>query len=54
MEAVIRVVLYAIQCLVEKKQEDGKEEEKSLEEDGRFVNLLQEEESFSYANLEIP
>ncbi|NXX88474.1 MDN1 protein, partial [Centropus bengalensis] len=28
VEAVIHVVLYAIQCLVERKQEDGKEEEK--------------------------
>lgn len=53
MEAVIRVVLYAIQCLVERKQEDGKEEEKSAEENGKFANLV-EEESFSYANLEIP
>ncbi|NXE72930.1 MDN1 protein, partial [Cochlearius cochlearius] len=32
VETVIRVVLYAIQCLVERKQEDGKEEEKSPEE----------------------
>uniref|UniRef100_A0A8C0BEF4 Midasin n=1 Tax=Buteo japonicus TaxID=224669 RepID=A0A8C0BEF4_9AVES len=36
VETVIRVVLYAIQCLVERKQEDGKEEEKSLEESGKF------------------
>lgn len=40
VETVIRVVLYAIQCLVERKQEDGKEEEKSPEENGKFVNLL--------------
>ncbi|KFR09321.1 Midasin, partial [Nipponia nippon] len=32
VETVIRVVLYSIQCLVERKQEDGKEEEKSPEE----------------------
>ncbi|XP_009998839.1 PREDICTED: midasin [Chaetura pelagica] len=32
VEAVIRVVLYAIQCLVERKQENGKEEETSPEE----------------------
>uniref|UniRef100_A0A8C4UIL8 Midasin n=1 Tax=Falco tinnunculus TaxID=100819 RepID=A0A8C4UIL8_FALTI len=32
VETVIHVVLYAIQCLVERKQEDGKEEEKSAEE----------------------
>uniref|UniRef100_A0A8C3JUM0 Midasin n=1 Tax=Calidris pygmaea TaxID=425635 RepID=A0A8C3JUM0_9CHAR len=36
VEAVIRVVLYAIQCLVERKQKDGKEEEKSSEENGKF------------------
>uniref|UniRef100_A0A672UVV0 Midasin n=1 Tax=Strigops habroptila TaxID=2489341 RepID=A0A672UVV0_STRHB len=36
VENVIRVVLYAIQCLVERKQEDGKEEEKSPEENGKF------------------
>lgn len=56
VETVIRVVLYAIQCLVERKQEDGKEEEKSLEESGKFVNLLkgEEEESLNYANLRIP
>uniref|UniRef100_A0A8B9M7C1 Uncharacterized protein n=1 Tax=Accipiter nisus TaxID=211598 RepID=A0A8B9M7C1_9AVES len=36
VETVIHVVLYAIQCLVERKQEDGKEEEKSLEESGKF------------------
>lgn len=40
METVIRVVLYAIQCLVERKQEDRKEEEESLGENGKFVNLL--------------
>ncbi|NXN90988.1 MDN1 protein, partial [Rhinopomastus cyanomelas] len=32
-ETVIRAVLYAIQCLVERKQEDGEEEEKTPEED---------------------
>lgn len=40
VETVIRVVLYAIQCLVERKQEDRKEEEESLGENGKFVNLL--------------
>lgn len=55
VETVIRVVLYAIQCLVERKQEDGKEEEKSPEENGKFVNLLTgEEESLNYENLKIP
>ncbi|NXJ64381.1 MDN1 protein, partial [Rostratula benghalensis] len=34
VETVIHVVLYAIQCLVERKQGDGKEEEKSSEENG--------------------
>ncbi|NXT02789.1 MDN1 protein, partial [Jacana jacana] len=32
VETVIHVVLFAIQCLVERKQKDGKEEEKSSEE----------------------
>ncbi|KGL95354.1 Midasin, partial [Charadrius vociferus] len=32
VETVIRVVLYAIQCLVERKREGGKEEEKSPDE----------------------
>lgn len=55
VETVIRVVLYAIQCLVERKHEDGKEEEESPEVDGKFVNLLKgEEESSNYANLKIP
>ena len=55
VETVIRVVLYAIQCLVERKQEEGKEEEKSPEENGKFVNLCKgEEESLNYANLKIP
>ncbi|XP_067386141.1 midasin isoform X2 [Emydura macquarii macquarii] len=33
VETAIHVVLYAIQCLTERKQKEGKEEEKSLEED---------------------
>lgn len=40
METVIHVVLYAIQCLVERKTKDEKEEEKSPEENGKFVNLV--------------
>ncbi|NXI53175.1 MDN1 protein, partial [Chloroceryle aenea] len=35
VETVIRTVLYAIQCLVERKQEGGKEEEKSPEENDK-------------------
>lgn len=46
METVIRAVLYAVQCLVERKQEDGKEEEKSSEESGKFVNILEWGEEF--------
>lgn len=41
VEAVIRAVLYAVQCLVERKQEGGKEEEKSSEENGKFINILE-------------
>uniref|UniRef100_A0A8C0ELF2 Midasin n=1 Tax=Bubo bubo TaxID=30461 RepID=A0A8C0ELF2_BUBBB len=36
VETVIRVVLYAIQCLVERKQEGGKEEEECAEENASF------------------
>uniref|UniRef100_A0A8B9J147 Midasin n=1 Tax=Amazona collaria TaxID=241587 RepID=A0A8B9J147_9PSIT len=36
VENVIRIVLYAIQCLVERKQEGGKEEEESPEGNGKF------------------
>uniref|UniRef100_A0A803V8M9 Midasin n=1 Tax=Ficedula albicollis TaxID=59894 RepID=A0A803V8M9_FICAL len=39
VETVIRAVLYAVQCLVERKQEGGKEEEKSSEENGKFFNI---------------
>lgn len=39
MEAVICAVLYAVQCLVQRKQEGGKEEEKSSEENGEFFNI---------------
>ncbi|XP_009073549.1 PREDICTED: midasin-like, partial [Acanthisitta chloris] len=35
VEAVIHAVLYAIQCLVERKQEGGKEEEKSPDENDK-------------------
>lgn len=41
VETVIRAVLYAVQCLVERKQEGGKEEEKSSEENGKFINILE-------------
>lgn len=44
VETAIHVVLYAIQCLTERKQKEGKEEEKSLEEDGKSMNI-------SYAHL---
>lgn len=40
VETVIHVVLYAIQCLVERKPKVGEEEEKSPEENGKFVNLV--------------
>lgn len=54
VENVIHVVLYAIQCLVERKQEGGKEE-KSPEGNGKFVHLVKvDKESFNYANLKIP
>uniref|UniRef100_A0A8D2MF30 Midasin n=1 Tax=Zonotrichia albicollis TaxID=44394 RepID=A0A8D2MF30_ZONAL len=41
VETVIHAVLYAVQCLVERKQEGGKEEEKSSEENGKFVSILE-------------
>lgn len=41
VETVIRAVLYAVQCLVERKHEGGQEEEKSSEENGKFVNILE-------------
>uniref|UniRef100_A0A8C0BE57 Midasin n=1 Tax=Buteo japonicus TaxID=224669 RepID=A0A8C0BE57_9AVES len=53
VETVIRVVLYAIQCLVERKQEDGKEEEKSLEESGHITKLLDEELSADLDSLHV-
>lgn len=55
VETVIRAVLYAVQCLVERKQEGGKEEEKSSEENGKFVNihLSGERKSLNNANLKI-
>jgi len=40
VETVIRGVLYAIQCLVERKQKGGEEEEKPSEETGEIVNLI--------------
>lgn len=39
VETVIHGVLYAIQCLVERKQK-GEEEEKPPEETGEIVNLV--------------
>ncbi|NXJ78761.1 MDN1 protein, partial [Trogon melanurus] len=64
VETVIRVVLYAIQCLVERKQEDGKEEEKSAEENedeasfdvikaGHITKLLDEELSADLDSLHV-
>uniref|UniRef100_A0A663DUU3 Midasin n=1 Tax=Aquila chrysaetos chrysaetos TaxID=223781 RepID=A0A663DUU3_AQUCH len=54
VETVIRVVLYAIQCLVERKQEDGKEEEKSLEESaGHITKLLDEDLSADLDSLHV-
>uniref|UniRef100_A0A8C9MGW1 Midasin n=1 Tax=Serinus canaria TaxID=9135 RepID=A0A8C9MGW1_SERCA len=44
VETVIHAVLYAVQCLVERKQEGGKEEEKSSEENaGHITKLLDED-----------
>lgn len=45
VETAIHVVLYAIQCLTERKQEEGKEEEKCSEEDGKSVSV-------NYAHLD--
>ncbi|XP_061845412.1 midasin [Colius striatus] len=64
VEAVIRVVLYAIQCLVERKQEDGREEEKSPEENedeasfdvikaGHITKLLDEDLSADLDSLHV-
>ncbi|XP_010150908.1 PREDICTED: midasin, partial [Eurypyga helias] len=64
VETVIRVVLYAIQCLVEKKQKDGKEEEKSAEENedpasfdvikaGHITKLLDEDLSADLDSLHV-
>lgn len=39
VEAVICAVLYAVQCLVQRKQEGRKEEEKSSEENGMFFSI---------------
>uniref|UniRef100_A0A452IKR6 Midasin n=1 Tax=Gopherus agassizii TaxID=38772 RepID=A0A452IKR6_9SAUR len=40
VETAIHVVLYAIQCLTERKQEKGKEKEKWSEEDGKLKSGL--------------
>ncbi|XP_008936093.1 PREDICTED: midasin, partial [Merops nubicus] len=64
VETVIRVVLYAIQCLVERKQEDGKEEEKSPDENedaasfdvikaGHITKLLDEDLSADLDSLHV-
>ncbi|NXY90027.1 MDN1 protein, partial [Alcedo cyanopectus] len=64
VENVIRVVLYAIQCLVERKQEGGKEEEKSAEENenaasfdvieaGHITKLLDEDLSSDVDSLHV-
>ncbi|KFQ77234.1 Midasin, partial [Phaethon lepturus] len=64
VETVIRVVLYGIQCLVERKQEDGKEEEKSPEENedasafdgiktGHITKLLDEDLSADLDSLHV-
>ncbi|XP_010137971.1 PREDICTED: midasin-like, partial [Buceros rhinoceros silvestris] len=64
VEAVIRVVLYAIQCLVERKQEDGEEEEKAPEENedaasfdvikaGHLTKLLDEDLSADLDSLHV-
>ncbi|KAM6126972.1 midasin isoform 3-T3 [Pterocles gutturalis] len=62
VETAIRVVLYAIQCLVRRKQEDGKEKEKSPEENedaasfdvikaGHITKLLDEDLSADLDSL---
>ncbi|XP_009987622.1 PREDICTED: midasin-like, partial [Tauraco erythrolophus] len=64
VETVIRVVLYAIQCLVERKQGDGEEEEKSPEENedtasfdvikaGHITKLLDEDLSADLDSLHV-
>ncbi|NWH71168.1 MDN1 protein, partial [Piaya cayana] len=64
VETVIHIVLYAIQCLVERKQEDGKEEEKSPEENedaasfdvikaGHVTKLLDEDISADLDSLHV-
>ncbi|XP_061225769.1 midasin isoform X3 [Neopsephotus bourkii] len=64
VENVIRVVLYAIQCLVERKQEGGKEEEKSPEgnedaasfdvvKEGHITKLLDEDLSAGLDSLHV-
>ncbi|PKK33324.1 midasin AAA ATPase 1 [Columba livia] len=64
VETVIRVVLYAIQCLVERKQEDRKEEEESLVENedaasfdvikaGHITKLLDEDLSADLDSLRV-
>ncbi|NXD83342.1 MDN1 protein, partial [Halcyon senegalensis] len=64
VETAIHVVLYAIQCLVERKQEDGKEEEKSPEENedaasfdvikaGHITKLLDEDLSADLDSLHV-
>ncbi|XP_054255246.1 midasin [Indicator indicator] len=64
VETVIHVVLYAIQCLVARKQEDGKEEEKSSEENedaasfdvikaGHITKLLDENLSADLDSLHV-
>ncbi|KFV78000.1 Midasin, partial [Struthio camelus australis] len=63
-ETVIHVVLYAIQCLIERKQEDGKDEEKSPEENedatsfeklkaGHLTKLLDEDLSADVDSLHV-
>ncbi|XP_025949160.1 midasin [Dromaius novaehollandiae] len=64
-ETVIHAVLYAIQCLVERKQEDGKDEEKSPEENeddaasferlkaGHLTKLLDEDLSADLDSLHV-
>ncbi|XP_071597429.1 midasin [Heliangelus exortis] len=63
VENVIHLVLYAIQCLVERKQQDGKEEEKSPEEEdaasfdvikaGHITKLLDEDLSADLDSLHL-
>uniref|UniRef100_A0A8C6J801 Midasin n=1 Tax=Melopsittacus undulatus TaxID=13146 RepID=A0A8C6J801_MELUD len=54
VENVIRVVLYAIQCLVERKQEGGKEEENSPDgNEGHITKLLDEDLSADLDSLHV-